>query len=209
MVSERKERMLITVVSPDLDRPAQMAVEAVKAADAQIGRSFVLPVDGQSEDSEAAAAFGAECSALGPAEEEALVQACVDRWPNEAMRLLFMRRGLRDRWFSHWHDRHRTAVVSLHQWEAISRLPVAAIIASELVFFGLRTISEAYDPRRHLHPETRGCLFDFCEEKSDIGFKLRTGDVCPACRKELARAGVPRERVLRMLDAVRELAMGQ
>jgi len=47
-------------------------------------------------------------------------------------------------------------------------------------------LESAYEKRKEiplLHFETKGCLNDFCMEKSDKIFKMRTGDFCPDCIK--------------------------
>jgi hypothetical protein len=41
----------------------------------------------------------------------------------------------------------------------------------------------------HNHP--RGCLFDFCENKSDLNLKLRTADICGDCMVVLREIGIP------------------
>jgi hypothetical protein len=208
MNDERRAEVVVAAVSPGLNQPIEAAIGALRDADTDLGQAFAPVLSDQPESSEAARAFASNGKApLGSDQEDALVRACVDRWPDRQMRLAFMRRGLRDRWFSHWHDRHQTAVISLHDWENISRLPITAFVAYELVFFGLRTLSDTYEPRDLLHAETHGCLFDFCEEKSAIEFKLRTGDICRQCREGLMRVHVPVERVLKTLEVVRSLAM--
>ncbi len=208
MHDERRAEVIVAVLSPGLTQPVEAAIGTLRGADADLGQAFTPVLSDQPESSEAARAFASNGKApLGPEQEDALVRACADQWPDGQMRFVFMRRALRDRGFSHWHDRHQTAVISLHDWERISRLPITAFVAYELVFFGLRTVSDTYEPRDLLHAETRGCLFDFCEEKSAIDFKLRTGDVCGECRDGLVRAHVSPERVLKALEVVRGLAL--
>ncbi len=36
---------------------------------------------------------------------------------------------------------------------------------------------------RHTHQEPRGCMNDFCQDKTQIRLKLRTGDICQECRQ--------------------------
>jgi hypothetical protein len=40
------------------------------------------------------------------------------------------------------------------------------------------------------HYDTRGCLFDFCEDKRDIVIKMYTGSVCADCKARLLYYGV-------------------
>ena len=37
------------------------------------------------------------------------------------------------------------------------------------------------DLNNHWHKTPKGCMMDFCENKTDIALKLRTGDICPKC----------------------------
>jgi hypothetical protein len=57
-----------------------------------------------------------------------------------------------------------------------------------------------------MHDDTRGCLFDFCESRTDIKAKLSTGRLCDPCRQALTAAGIPGDRVLNLINAVRLLA---
>lgn len=41
------------------------------------------------------------------------------------------------------------------------------------------------------HQEPRGCFFDFCAEKSDLNFKLRTADICGDCLSVFQAIGIP------------------
>jgi hypothetical protein len=56
-------------------------------------------------------------------------------------------------------------------------------IAYELIILPLRI--KMFDTfqgfTNYMHRETRGCMNDFCRNKKDIGFKLRSADICPEC----------------------------
>ncbi len=144
---------------------------------------------------------------LDPTVEGVLAAAARRLWPRAAVRLLFGRSRLDDGWFSHWHEETRTAIVSLAGWRGQVRVAGAAFVAYEVVLHGLRAASPAYAPEQLMHGETRGCLFDFCGHREDIEVKLQAGDLCPACRERLAATGITVERVLRLTDAVRSLAV--
>jgi hypothetical protein len=55
----------------------------------------------------------------------------------------------------------------------------------------------------YMHETMRGCISDFCSEKSQLDFKLRTGDICGDCMDVLAKIGVPDE-LLKQAIAVME-----
>ncbi len=199
-------RIALIVDSPDLVEIMGQAVAALGDADSGMG-------EGLASASEAAAQIvgGAQDTdaVLDGSQEAALVSAAVAAAPDANMRIVFTYRGLEDRWFSHSHDEHKTAVVSLAQWDEISELPPAAFVAHEIVFYGLGTLSSTYEPRRLLHEDTRGCMFDFCSEKQDIDMQLRTGAICSECSRALYRSDLPVQRVDNLLDAVRRLALGR
>ncbi len=60
-------------------------------------------------------------------------------------------------------------------------------IAYELIALPLRLLM--YGSFRELagsmHKPSRGCLNDFCQDKREIGYKLRSADICPDCMKLL------------------------
>ena len=113
---------------------------------------------------------------------------------------------LADLCFSHWHARERTAVVSLADWERNSQMNPAAFVAFEILRHGLRAVNAAYDPDAIMHEVSRGCLFDFCREKTEIDRKLRSGGLCEDCVRSLGRMRVPVEPLRLALGVVRDLA---
>jgi Ca-activated chloride channel homolog len=59
-------------------------------------------------------------------------------------------------------------------------------------------------PARLAHSEPRGCLFDPSRSPTDtLEIKLRASDLCSPCRSALESAGVPAERLQRIVDALR------
>lgn len=120
--------------------------------------------------------------------------------------VVLVEQGLHDNWFSHWHAGERVAVISLSGLEQTTSLPAEAFVAYELLLYGLSAVSVAYEPRKLLHPETRGCLFDLCQNKGEVGIKLQAGHVCAGCLRELAALGLDGDAVLRLWRAVRTLA---
>lgn len=123
------------------------------------------------------------------------------------VKVLITRDRLSSDWFSHWQERDRTAVVSLHGWERLSSLPERAMIGYEVLLHGLRAVSSGYAPELFLHDETRGCLFDFCSRKEEVSFKLRAGSLCEPCRRALPEIGISPTGVLSVLETVRALAL--
>lgn len=73
------------------------------------------------------------------------------------------------------------------QWERYvpcdARFPIAyqimAIILQRYMF------TDMIDLQKKLHKKPIGCINDFCKNKEDIIFKLRTADICVSCQKEI------------------------
>lgn len=65
-------------------------------------------------------------------------------------------------------------------------------ISYEVVAWILRSLM--YDTQEEIiknaHERARGCVMDFCDEKSDIILKMRTGDVCQFCLNRIKDRGV-------------------
>ena len=60
------------------------------------------------------------------------------------------------------------------------------------------------------HNDPRGCLFDFCHNKSDLNFKLRTADICGDCMVVLREIGISDALLLQaiqIMDAGRLLTL--
>ena len=147
-----------------------------------------------------------ESALLSPADEIDLVFGAAPVGPPGATRILFTKRRLSDNWFSHWHELRRTAVVSMADWNGSSTVPAEAFAAYEIVLHALRLLAPSYAPEKLMHDDTRGCLFDFCESRTDVKAKLSAGRVCDPCREALTAAGIPTDRVLNLVNAVRLLA---
>lgn len=72
----------------------------------------------------------------------------------------------------------------------VSSVPTTALAAYEIIPHGLRALGSAYDVDSFLHPETRGCLFDFCQQKPELEIKLQAGHICAECTELLLRARI-------------------
>jgi Ca-activated chloride channel homolog len=144
---------------------------------------------------------------LRPDAERRLLAECARCAPNAALRIAFTRQRLGDNWFSHWHEPERTAIVSLDGWDGGFGVPLEAFLAYEIALHGLRGLGPAWLPERLMHEETRGCLFDFCAARLDVVRKLQAASLCRPCLDVLRRGGVPIDRVQRVADAIRALAV--
>jgi hypothetical protein len=106
--------------------------------------------------------------ALERAEEVRALDAALQRASPAEVYVLFTWRALSDSWFSHWHASRRAAVVSLAGWDGGFAVPPEAFVAYELILHGLRALGLCWAPEQWMHADTRGCLFDFCENRQDL-----------------------------------------
>ena len=94
----------------------------------------------------------------------------------------------------------------------ITTAPASAISAHYLLkgIFNALLHEAGVDWRALWHSESRGCLFDFCEQKADLGLKLRTGDICGDCLTVLRDARIPEallKQAANVMDAQRRRAV--
>ncbi len=113
-------------------------------------------------------------------------------------------------WFSGWENDALNFFVHTEDWgfylgQSIDiQYPVAYEIASNLLqklMFDTVEETSAY-----AHRESIGCTMDFCETKTDIILKLRTGDICEACLGLIEKRRIPvgyRRHIFDILDGVR------
>lgn len=77
------------------------------------------------------------------------------------------------------------SIISTYLWESLQG--ERKLQPYLLFMIGTSLISEYAD--LHFHDETKGCLFDFCEEPIDIDRSLKSDNFfCPACNNYLDRA---------------------
>jgi len=94
----------------------------------------------------------------------------------------------------------------------ITTAPASAISAHYLLkgIFNALLHETGVNWRAMWHSESRGCLFDFCEQKADLGLKLKTGDICGDCLTVLRDASVPEallEQAANVMEAQRRRAV--
>jgi Ca-activated chloride channel family protein len=193
-----RDPKLVVLASGTLKAVVRAALAHLALADPLFGDAAVHDVPSH--------APGIQGSLLGPGDEIDLVFGAAPAGAPDALRIVFTKRRLGDNWFSHWHELRRTAVVSMADWNGSSPVAAEAFAAYELVLHALRLLSPSYSPDKLMHDDTRGCLFDFCESRTDIKAKLSAGRLCVPCRQALTAAGIPGDRVLNLINAVRLLA---
>ena len=112
-------------------------------------------------------------------------------------------------WFSAGNpDGPRDHFVHTEDWDYFvgsdRRFPIAYQIATGIL---KRFVFTGYpDLMAHWHEVPRGCMLDFCQEKSQVSLKVRTGDICPDCLGLFEERKAPPaiiEQVFHVLDGIR------
>jgi hypothetical protein len=88
--------------------------------------------------------------------------------------------------------------------EGENYLPVAYEVVTSILhkfmFGDYRTLEQ------YVHKRPRGCISDFCQEKRDVTYKMRTADICHACQELIITKNVPRAivgQVIRIMEHIR------
>ena len=114
-------------------------------------------------------------------------------------------------WFGSYDESLKNYFIQTNHWgyffgnDLDSRFPiayeVAAWILRSMMFPGqIETLNA-------LHKEPRGCMMDFCIDKSQIILKMRTGDLCHDCMNILTNRDVNRSQARQLftiMDGIRE-----
>jgi hypothetical protein len=195
---EARQAKVGVLASGDAVDAIEVVLTHLAAADPDVfGKAAVAPVPPMTEGG----------PPLDPLEEIRLLDAALGHAVLAEVQVLFTARALSDNWFSHWHASRQAAVASLAGWRGGFAVPVEAFLAYELILHGLRALGPAWSPEHLTHEDTRGCVFDFCAHREDIEIKLQAADLCPSCRQALAANGLSLDRLLRLLEVVRTLAV--
>ena len=85
----------------------------------------------------------------------------------------------------------RTGFLHAGDWDLFidcdRSLPIAFTIVNMLVGYFVLPSSDRFEDLLHQSPI--GCVNDFCDDKREVIFKLRTGDVCSDCIRSMQRNG--------------------
>lgn len=113
-------------------------------------------------------------------------------------------------WFSAADPQNpRNTFVQTSDWEHYIPADPVYPITYEIVALLLQTsMYDGFsDLMANVHYNPIGCMMDFCQDKSDISLKMRTGDICPACQKRIAKRKINPllvQQVFRIFNSVRE-----
>lgn len=70
-----------------------------------------------------------------------------------------------------------------------------------MILHGMGASGPCWAPEQWMHADTRGRLFDVCENRQDIEIKLQAADLCWSCRDTLGANAAPLDRLRRLLGS--------
>jgi hypothetical protein len=114
------------------------------------------------------------------------------------------------------HDRNgepRNAFGHVADFDWVTTAPGWAITVHYLLITVIRVLGQESGLKDNLiagHTVPRGCFGDFCADKRQLSFKLRTADICGDCLELFRRCGVPEElvrQIVEIQEAIRPLAL--
>jgi len=130
----------------------------------------------------------------------------IDHVPTTDFVVLFTKRPNALNWFSSFDD-HKNIFIHTGGWDLFTQSPAQYPVAYEVIANVLQTHMrlDVNGIDKCLHTTTLGCMNDFCGNKSEIVFKLRTADICVDCAERLHQCEVPDHLVDAALDGFESL----
>lgn len=123
------------------------------------------------------------------------------------------KKPFRDNWFSH--EGYQYSIITMNTWEESFAPPslkayiIYQIAQSTLGFYA--NLDENISIRLG-HKKSKGCIFDFCEKKTEIKLGMLSGAICSECRSKLLRFGIKEQgmsSIEKMLEYVRSESIGR
>jgi hypothetical protein len=114
-------------------------------------------------------------------------------------------------WFGSYDESLKNYFIQTNHWgyffgnDLDSRFPIAYEVAGWI----LRNMmfKDQLETYNALHNDPRGCMMDFCKQKTQIILKMRTGDLCQDCMNILTNRDVNRSharQLFTIMDGIRE-----
>ena len=83
------------------------------------------------------------------------------------------------------------------------RYPVCYHIASTLLKHAM--FDNPQEMGNYMHYQSKGCMMDFCQNKSEVMLKLRTADVCPDCQRLIRAKQIPHMQLRYTFDVMEDI----
>lgn len=117
-----------------------------------------------------------------------------------------------DNWFSH--ESECFSVISIYDWERVYSPPsLKSYIIFQIAQAALNFEADLSEEMigAMLHFNSKGCMFDYCQNKPDIKLGMVSGVICPECKSKLRQYGIqeaPINAIEKILYYVRQEAIG-
>jgi hypothetical protein len=111
---------------------------------------------------------------------------------DESFVVLLTKRKNALNWFSAV-DESKNVFVHTAEWEYYTDINAKYPIAYQVIeniMQSLMKIDIAVIPNKYIHEPLKGCMNDFCNDKSQIIIKLQTANICPDCVQKLKSENV-------------------
>jgi hypothetical protein len=83
------------------------------------------------------------------------------------------------------------------------RYPICYHIVSTLLKHSM--FDNPQEMGNYMHYESKGCMMDFCQNKSEVMLKLRTADVCPDCQDLIRKKSIPHMQLRYTFDVMEDI----
>lgn len=125
--------------------------------------------------------------------------------PQNELIILLTDIGNEFNWFGSIDSDMRSVFIHTSDWQYYfhglhERFPIAYEIVSWI--FRIIMFDNRLEIKTSMHSESRGCLMDFCEDKKQIVFKMRTADFCSDCFQILEKTSVDQRIIHQLLDSL-------
>jgi hypothetical protein len=143
-------------------------------------------------------------------EEKIISEAQVEYLPREApyIVILLTEHANHENWFVGYDPNLKgNYFIHVDGWEHFTsgdpRYPICYHIASTLLKHAM--FDNPQEMGNYMHYESKGCMMDFCQNKSEVMLKLRTADVCPDCQDLIRKKSIPHMQLRYTFDVMEDI----
>jgi hypothetical protein len=109
-------------------------------------------------------------------------------------------------WFGSIDESLKNYFIHTDNWSHYfqNKVDVRFPIAYEVIVWLLRgrIYSSRHEMQLHMHSKSIGCFMDYCENKMEIIYKMRTADICPKCLDHINLKDLPSNFVTQVLETM-------
>ncbi len=133
--------------------------------------------------------------------------------PQDDIVILLTEYGNHSNWFIGYDEEQvNNYFVHVENWEHYlendARYPIAYLIATLLL--KTKLFSTPKELMANFHSVSKGCIMDFCRDKTEITLKMRTADICRNCQQLIAERSIPfalTRYTIEMMEDIRKMLL--